>query len=147
MDDINISELSHADAHSVDAINNLLSQLSASRHVVTTDTLNEILSSPCSHLFVAYAGQKIVGMITVGHYMAPTGTKLWIEDVVVDSEARGKSIGCRLVQHAVAFAGSIGGTLMLTSRPTRKAANALYASAGFELKETNVYKMKIEKQP
>lgn len=146
MGSVNIFELSKAENHHVDSINKLLSQLSSSSHIVTLDILQDIVSSPCSHLFVAEVDDEIVGMITLGHYMAPTGTKLWIEDVVVDKSMRGKSLGRRLVECAVAYAAKIGGTLMLTSRPTRIAANALYASAGFERKETNVYRMKIAKQ-
>ena len=34
-------------------------------------------------------------------------------------------------------------TLMLTSRPSRTEANALYRTAGFGLKTTNVYRMDI----
>lgn len=34
-------------------------------------------------------------------------------------------------------------TLMLTSRPSRAAANALYLAAGFEPKQTNVYKIEL----
>ena len=82
-------------------------------------------------------------MLTLAHYMAPTGRKLWVEDVVVDSSLRGKSIGRALVQHAIEKAKEIGGTLMLTSKPARVAANALYRSSGFEQKETNVYRMKV----
>jgi ribosomal protein S18 acetylase RimI-like enzyme len=45
------------------------------------------------------------------------------------------------VEHAIEYASRCGKvTLMLTSRPSREAANALYRSSGFSLKETNVYK-------
>ena len=49
-----------------------------------------------------------------------------------------------MIEKAIDFVRQTGNTtLMLTSRPSRVAANALYQSAGFERKETNVYKMKI----
>ena len=46
-----------------------------------------------------------------------------------------------LVEAAVEDAGKIGArTVDLTSRPSREAANRLYRRAGFELRETNVYR-------
>jgi ribosomal protein S18 acetylase RimI-like enzyme len=69
---------------------------------------------------------------------------MWIEDVVVDEAMRGRSIGRLLVNSAIEYAKTLGGgTLMLTSRPSREAANALYRSCGFVFKETNNYKMEI----
>ena len=64
-----------------------------------------------------------------------------MEDVVVDSSARGQGAGRALVEAAVAHAGELGArTVDLTSRPSREAANRLYRRAGFELRETNVYR-------
>ena len=84
-------------------------------------------------------------MLTLGEYLAPTGRKMWIEDVVVDSAVRGRSFGRAMVEYAVGYAREMGGgVLMLTSRPSRVAANALYRSCGFEPKETNVYEMKMK---
>jgi ribosomal protein S18 acetylase RimI-like enzyme len=84
-------------------------------------------------------------MLTLGEYLAPTGRKMWIEDVVVDTAARGLSIGRAMVEHAIGYARGLGnGALMLTSRPSRVAANALYRSCDFEQRETNVYKMDIK---
>ncbi len=46
--------------------------------------------------------------------------------------------------HAMGYARRMSpATLMLTSRPSRAAANALYLAAGFEPKETNVYKIEL----
>ena len=66
------------------------------------------------------------------------------EDVVVDADCRGRKYGKLMIEKAIDFVRQTGNTtLMLTSRPSRVAANALYQSAGFERKETNVYKMKV----
>ena len=63
------------------------------------------------------------------------------EDVVGDGEARGQGAGQALVEAAVEHAGKLGArTVDLTSRPSREAANRLYRRAGFELRETNVYR-------
>lgn len=143
-DCIRIFEINSADVSYVDAVNRLLVQLSAKPAVFTLESLEEIVSSPSSHLFFAECEGAVVGMLTVGEYLAPTGRKLWIEDVVVDEAMRGRAIGRMLVEHAIAFAGSLGnGTLMLTSRPSRIAANSLYRSCGFEPKETNMYRMPV----
>ena len=57
----------------------------------------------------------IAGMATVGICRSPTGSKAWLE---VDK-------------------------LMLTSHPSRIAANNLYRSIGFEQYETNMYRLKL----
>ena len=128
----------------VNAVNHLLKQLSSTPHAFTRESLEDIVGSDNSHLFMAEVDGKVAGMLTLSHYQAPTGLKMWIEDVVVDEAMRGRSIGRLLVQRAIEYAGTLGeGTLMLTSRPSREAANVLYRSCGFEFKETNNYTMKI----
>lgn len=129
---------------SISDINRLLSQLSSSCPAMTEESLSELIAAPQSHLFVLREGEKIVGMLTLAFYPAPTGRKAWIEDVVVDADCRGRKYGRLIIQKAIEHVRQTGNTtLMLTSRPSRVAANALYQSAGFERKETNVYKMKI----
>ena len=141
--DVQIVELKEFDESFVAPVKELLLQLSSSPVEFSSHTLKELVDSDNTHLFIALYDGKLCGMLTLGHYMAPTGRKLWIEDVVVDRSLRGKSIGRSLVQHAIERAKGIGGTLMLTSKPARVAANALYRSSGFEQKETNVYRMKV----
>lgn len=83
-------------------------------------------------------------MITVGCYTSPTGRKACIEDVVTDASVRGQGIGKILVQKAIAFLSTLSPcSVLLTSRPSRLAANALYKKLGFTPKETNVYTMKL----
>ncbi len=141
---VRIFEVREATEAHVKSVNALLKQLSSSPHTFTAESLASIVSSPSSHLFFAECGSKVVGMLTLGEYLAPTGRKLWIEDVVVDESMRGRSIGRMLVEHAVSFAKEGGdGALMLTSRPSRVAANSLYRSCGFNRKETNMYRMPL----
>ena len=144
MKNVRIFKLEESSASYVVAINALLKQLSSSPVLFTDETLQAIISSEASHLFILECEGKPVGMLTIGEYLAPTGRKMWVEDVVVDEAFRGRSFGTMLIEHAIDFASSLGcGTLMLTSRPTRVAANALYRSSGFSLKETNMYKMSV----
>ncbi len=143
---VRIFEVLEAKDEYVNAVNRLLVQLSSSPVLFTWDNLVSLTGSSSSHLFLAECDGCIVGMVTVGEYLAPTGRKMWIEDVVVDEAMRGRSLGRALVGHAIAFSESLGGgTLMLTSRPSRVAANNLYRSCGFLPKETNMYRMSLEK--
>ena len=145
MNDIRIFEVTEANDVYVAAVNRLLVQLSSSPVVFTSDSLKDIVESSSSHLFFAECDGDVAGMLTLGGYLAPTGRKLWIEDVVVDEAMRGRSLGRMLVEHAIGFAKELGkSTLMLTSRPSRIAANSLYRSCGFEPKETNMYRMPLD---
>lgn len=143
-ENISIYELLETDDKYVEAVNRLLGQLSSTPRRFSMASLEAIVNSENSHLLLAEVDGKIAGMLTLSHYLAPTGLKMWIEDVVVDEAMRGRSLGRRLVERAVEYARTLGpGTLMLTSRPSREAANALYRSCGFSFKETNNYTMKI----
>lgn len=141
---IEIKELKCADEAMVAAITSLLSQLTSSPIVFTLSSLQDIVESDGTHLYIARYGDEVVGMLSLCNYLAPTGRKMWIEDVVVDRSVRGKGVGRALLDYAIAEARHRGGLLMLTSRPSRVAANALYSSSGFERKETNVYKMDLD---
>ncbi len=142
--DVRIFELEHADECYVVEVNKLLKQLSSAPAPFGISELEAIVASPSTHLFILECEGSVSGMLTLGEYLAPTGRKMWIEDVVVDNAMRGRSLGRTLVEHAIEYAGGLGcGTLMLTSRPSRVAANALYRSCGFASKETNVYRMPI----
>ena len=144
MEQLEIFEVKEACGSYVGPMNRLLAQLSSSGAGITLEQLQQLVDSNASHLFLGRYNGEIVAMLTLGEYLAPTGRKMWIEDVVVDAAARGHSFGRAMVEHAIGFARELGdGVLMLTSRPSRVAANALYRSCEFEQKETNVYKMNI----
>ena len=145
MDGVEIFELKDACNCYVGPINRLLAQLSSSGACIDEAQLQALVESEASHLFLAKYKGEVVAMLTLGEYLAPTGRKMWIEDVVVDESARGLSIGRAMVGHAIEYAQELGGgALMLTSRPSRIAANNLYRSCDFKQKETNVYKMDIK---
>ena len=145
MDGVEIFELKDACGCYVGPMNRLLAQLSSSGACIDVAQLQALVESEASHLFLAKYKGEVVGMLTLGEYLAPTGRKMWIEDVVVDESARGLSIGRAMVGHAIEYAKGLGGgALMLTSRPSRIAANNLYRSCDFKQKETNVYKMDIK---
>ena len=129
----------------VDAVERLVPQLSRSSPPPTTTELGEVVSSPATDLFIAIDDTgTVVGMATLVTFRIPTGMRAWIEDVVVDDAARGQGVGEALTQAMVARAGELGcRTVDLTSRPSREAANRLYKRAGFEPRETNVYRLDL----
>lgn len=144
MDGLEIFELKEVCNSYVEPVNRLLAQLSSSGACIDAEQLKALVECGASHLFLAKYKGEVVGMLTLGEYLAPTGRKMWIEDVAVDAAARGLSIGRAMVEHAIGYAKGLGGgALMLTSRPSRVAANNLYRSCEFEQKETNVYKMNV----
>lgn len=125
------------------AFERLLPQLSRAR-LPSRAELEDLVASPaCSLLIVR--DPEIVGTLTLATFRTPTGYHAWIEDVVVDSAARGRGIGEALTRAALDRARELGAhEVNLTSRPTREAANRLYQRIGFQLRNTNVYRYDLE---
>ena len=120
----------------------LLEQLTSAPIALSEERLRAVIDDPSSHLYLLEEGDAVIGMLTLGVYFSPTGSKAWIEDVVVDTSHRGRGYGRQLVAHAIAEAKRLGvEQLMLTSNPARIAANKLYQAMGFEPKATNCYRM------
>lgn len=130
----------------VEAMTRLMPQLSRSAPPPTADELGEIIASPATLLLVARDGDgTILGSLTLVLFRIPTGLRAWIEDVVVDAEARGKGVGEALNRGAIDVAAAHGvRTVDLTSRPSREAANRLYQRLGFVARETTVYRVDLE---
>ena len=145
MDITIISPVAFDEEH-YEAVCRLMGQLTTRNIVFTVEDYVRLVQPPCSRLFLLLCEGRVVGMLTVGMYASPTGTKAWIEDVVVDASLCGSGLGRRLVEHAIGFCREVGiDTVYLTSNPKRVAANALYQSVGFVRKETNMYKMDLNK--
>lgn len=128
----------------VAAFGRLIPQLSSSNPAPSRDELAEIVGSEATVLFVARVDGSIVGSLTLALFRIPTGMRAWIEDVVVDSGARGHGVGEVLNTAALDEARRRGAvTVDLTSRPSREAANRLYRRLGFVARETNVYRFDL----
>lgn len=145
--EIKISRAENPTTEILEAINRLLPQLSSSATPLSHDHLKGLLDNDASHLFVAEAEGKIVGMLSLVTVDIPTGRKAWIEDVVVDAEARGRHIGEALVERAKAEAKRLGAKrIYLTSNPARQAAHALYTKCGFEKYDTTLFRINHSKK-
>ena len=127
------------------ALGELVPQVSDTAASPTEDELETIVSSPVTRLLVARdENGSIVGTLTLVAFRIPTGVGAWIEDVVVDEGARRQGVGEALMQAAIRLAEESGARhVNLTSRPDREAANRLYVRLGFELRETNVYRLRL----
>ena len=130
-----------------DMLNNLLVQLDSNSKKLADEDIREIIEGQSNRLFIAREpdGNKMIGMLTLIVYRIPVWKKGWIEDLVVDRAYRNKGIATKLIHYAVKNARAAGvSSLNFTSRPERKDANKLYQRLGFEKRNTNIYRMKLQ---
>ena len=134
-----IQQVTEADEGLVAVVARLLAQLTEARTPPTLEQLQETVRGQT--LLVARDGAgTIVGMLTFVTHRVSSGLKGRIEDVVVDTAARGRGIGEALTREAQRRAAEAGVLMLeLTSMPYRQAANRLYRRLGFVRKPTNVY--------
>ncbi len=138
---VQVSEVTEVSDALMDAFARLIPQLSSSNPPPSLDEVAEMVNSEASILFAAEHEGMVVGVLTLVLFRIPTGVRAWIEDVVVDGEARGLGVGQALNEAALERARQAGATTVdLTSRPSREAANRLYQRIGFVQRSTNVYR-------
>ena len=140
-DGLHVYEAGVCDGEVVAAVQRLVPQLSTSAAVPTPAEVAELCEAEATVLLLARLDGAIAGMLVLVLFRLPTGLRAWIEDVVVDGDARGRGVGEALSREALRRATSAGAvTVDLTSRPSRAAAVRLYARLGFEPRETGVYR-------
>lgn len=145
-----IEEIKCVDDELLEAFERLIPQLTVGTPAPGREQLEEIIQSPATILLVARDEQKdnrIVGVLTLVVFRAPTGVSALIEDVVVDQEARGRGWGEALTRTGITLAKERGAKRVdLTSTPRREAANRLYQRIGFVRWETNFYRLILQKK-
>lgn len=125
----------------------LMPQLSSSSSLPTREQLEQIINSQSVIMFIAREDGKLVGSLSLAYFRVPTGTRGWIEDVVVDESMRGRGIGEAMTRSALNKARELGiRTVDLTSRPSREAANRLYQRVGFQQRNTNIYRYTVTEE-
>tara|TARA_B100000401_G_scaffold91692_1_gene58572 strand:- start:2996 stop:3439 length:444 start_codon:yes stop_codon:yes gene_type:complete len=138
---IEISECTQVNQEVVEAFEKLIPQLSTSSSAPTFEELELMVSHDAATLLIATDQGMIVGSMTLVIFPLPTGVRAWIEDVVVDGDARSRGVGEALNRRAMEIVVARGAkTIDLTSRPSREAANRLYQRLGFLRRDTNVYR-------
>ncbi len=147
---IKVYEVTEMSQKVYDAFERLIPQLSTSAKIPSWEELEDLIASKAGIVLAAVDDEdpeeKILGTMTLVVFRIPTGVRSWVEDVVVDKDCRGQGIGERLIRTAIARAEAEGAkTIDLTSRPTRVEAHRLYRRCGFEMRETCVFRIKLEK--
>ena len=138
---VTIEELREVTDEVVDAFATLLPQLSSSAKPLDAAAIKDVVSSSSVTVLLARSDTKIIGTLSLVIFRIPTGVRAWIEDVVVDTAAGRQGTGTALVRAAIDIARAAGArTLDLTTRPSRVAAGNLYERAGFQQRETRVYR-------
>ncbi len=143
-----IFEMNKVTDEIVQAFKRLMPQLTEYSPPPSEEILTAMANSSATIVFLARlpnSNGKIIGSATLGTFMTPTGLHGWIEDVVVDQEARRQGVGKALTEACLERSRVLAlREVNLTSRPSREAANRLYQSMGFIQRETNVYRYPLE---
>lgn len=138
-----IERVSAVSAEIVAALEQLIPQLTGNNPPPSASELALLLENDANVLVVARhpdESGRIVGAGALGVYRVPTGIRAVIEDIVVDSSARGLGIGEAITKELMDLARRAGARgVSLTSNPRREAANRLYLRLGFVLRQTNCY--------
>jgi ribosomal protein S18 acetylase RimI-like enzyme len=124
----------------------LLPQLNPTLVVPDAKRVRELIDDPAVTVLLARDGADIVGTATVIIYTTPFWIKARIDEVVVDQAARGKGVGEALVNACLDIARKRGAQVAeLQSGKQRDAANRLYRRLGFELRESNLYRISLSR--
>lgn len=145
MIDYKITLLTSSDASTAETLRSLIEQLTERSSTFGEADLRKILQDNASRIFIMWHEGEIVGMLSLCTYLSPTARKVWVEDVVIDDKLRGRGLGQKLVDFAINYVRENLSpcSLMLTSRPSRVAANELYRKVGFQQRQTNIYCLKM----
>ena len=133
-----------------EAMGKLRQQLSK-RHdgsPIAREVIEELIESPYHDIIIAEDDGKIVGMTIVSIVMATLDRNVYMEDLVVSSECRGKGVGGKLLD-AVKKWGSEHGCRRLeftsSSREKKVGAKGFYESHGAEIRQTSAYRAELNK--
>lgn len=132
-------------AGDVQSLDRLLAQLTTPPRRLTVQDI-EALGGKADLLLVRDVDTgRLVGTCCLVSYTTLVRRHGRVEDVVVDAEYRGRGIARKMVEMLLDKARDNGvDKVELTSNPSRREANALYASIGFERVETNVYRFRLK---
>jgi ribosomal protein S18 acetylase RimI-like enzyme len=137
---VRIEQVQEATPELFEAIGRLLPQLTEARTPPTLEQLSETVAGQTVLVARNDADDSIVGTATFVTYRVSSGLKGRLEDVIVDSSARGQGVGEALVLDVMRRANEAQVLMLeLTSMPYRESANRLYKRLGFVRKPTNVY--------
>lgn len=132
------------DAKSTHDLNHLLNQLSPSAEHKSAVYYQEMVDQSALTTFIAVVDEKIVGMASALVSINPFKKKVYFEDLVVDEDYRGRGIAKVLINQVIEHAKHHkASNIDMTSNPSRTEALNFYESLGFEKRDTNVYRLKV----
>jgi ribosomal protein S18 acetylase RimI-like enzyme len=141
---VRIEPVTEASAELREALEVLLPQLNPDLPPLTMERLEAVVADPNTTLLVVREGDAVIGAAAVIVFTTPAWTKARIEDVVVDEGARGRGVGEELVRRCVDVARKRGAQVVeLQSAKRREVANRLYSRLGFELRDSNLYRLNL----
>lgn len=145
--DIQIFQFTHQDITetNLERINYLLNVLDQTLNSLTISQLEEIITQDNFYLLVAKDQEKIIGLASIYFQKILSKKTTWVEDIIVDESYQGQGLGKQLTQQLIAKAKELkADSIDLTSNPQRVAANNLYQKLGWQKRETNAYRLKLE---
>jgi ribosomal protein S18 acetylase RimI-like enzyme len=141
MSQVEVTQLADADIETVQALGQLLGQVSSGAAPLTAERVGDVLRTPSTSILIARLNGKIVGMALLATMRTLARDTGYVEEVVVDQDARGQHVGTALMKGLLDLA--VDKRLQfvdLTSRPSRDIANSMYQHLGFRLRQTNCYR-------
>ena len=118
----------------LDDVQELLRLLSADAEVRAED----------APAYVAVAGGRVIGMVTLCVFRTLTGSKALLDHLVVAPESRRRGVGRALVAHAIEQARAAGASRIdLTAGESKPAGRALYESLGFRERDTGSFRLSL----
>ena len=141
-----IEEVTVATPEIREALARLLPQLNPTLQVPTAERIDALMADPDVTLVVARDGYEIVGTATVIVYTTPFWIKARLDEVVVDTSARGKGVGEAIVRKCLEIGkrkGAQVAELQSGRGPVRAAAHRLYKRIGFEVRDSDIFRITL----
>jgi len=126
------------------AINELVEVLSPGKGTFDHSRFEELLNNPMLDMYLLEVEDKIVGMGGLHYVKTLVKESAWVEAVAIHPDHQRKGLGKKIMDHIINEAKKKNvNYIELTTRPARVAANSFYRKLKFELRETNVYRLKL----
>ena len=126
-----------------DNLTRLFSELSGCHREPDIERINSLIAAGTLAFYQVLENDHPVGMASVISCRTAASDKLWVEDVCILSDFRGRGLGRALLEFAMKDSVTLfgQGTFWLTSRPSRTVARKMYEALGFSEYETGVYRL------
>ena len=128
------------------ALARLLPQLNPRLPVPDMERLRRLVEDRAVTVLIALDDGQIVGTTTVIVYTTPFWIKARLDEVVVDAGARGRGVVEALVKASLEVgrrAGAQVAELRSGKGPARAAAHRLYERMGFQIRDTDVFRIEL----